>query len=429
MAVDENPVRAATGAPWWVREGLDVVDGRLRVAGREVEPLLRERRAPLFVYDLDRLVENVLRLRNALTRAGLTVRQRFALKANREPEVLAALRAIGEPGSNEAIGIDACSPGEVIHALASGWLPAEISVTATNLSESDLDVVLAQAVHLNLDAISQVERVGRRLADPGARRQFGTTIGIRVNPGAGAGYHDGLMYSGERPTKFGIYEERLPEALTVARRHGLEIDTVHVHAGSGWLADGLAGMETALQATARMVRYLQAQGCPIVEVNVGGGIGVPARAEERGVDLDEYAETIARTIGPLDIAIGSEPGDYIAKDAAVLLGEVVSVEERRGVTFVGLDIGWNVDCAYFIYGFAQEIVLCRAADAPPTHRVTVAGNINEASDVFAEDYPLPAVHEGDAVAILNAGGYHQAMSSTHCLRPTGSAMFLRRAAV
>jgi diaminopimelate decarboxylase len=58
--------------------------------------------------------------------------------------------------------------------------------------------------------------------------------------------------------------------------------------------------------------------------------------------------------------------------------------------------------------------------------VTVAGHINEAGDVFAEDYPMPAVLEGDMVALLNAGGYLQAMSSTHCLRPLAGAVFLRR---
>ena len=106
--------------------------------------------------------------------------------------------------------------------------------------------------------------------------------------------------------------------------------------------------------------------------------------------------------------------------------EVVTVEERAGTTFVGLDIGWNVNCSYFIYRFLQEIVVCRAADAPRTEVVTVAGHINEAGDVFAEDYPMPPVREGDIVALLNAGGYHEAMSSTHCLRPVAEAIYLRR---
>ena len=83
-------------------------------------------------------------------------------------------------------------------------------------------------------------------------------------------------------------------------------------------------------------------------------------------------------------------------------------------------------CSYFIYRYAQEIVVCRAADAPPVANVTVAGHINEAGDVFAEDYPMAEVAEGDIVAILNAGGYHEAMSSTHCLRPTAEAVYLDR---
>lgn len=409
-------------APWWVRPGLDVRDGRLRIAGRDAETLAREMGTPAFVYDLDRFGENVRRLGEAFARAGIPVRQRFALKANREPEVLAALRALGGPGEPGSVGIDACSPGEVVHALEHGWRPEEISFTGTNVSERDLDVLLAHPIHLNLDALSQVERVGRRAAElPAGRR-----IGLRVNPGAGAGYHEGLAYSGDRPTKFGIYPDRLDAALDTATRHGLTVDTVHVHAGSGWLADGLPAFERALVATAAMTGHLIERGCRIAEVNVGGGLGVPARAGERPIDVDAYAATVARHLGPLGVAVGSEPGDYIAKDTAILLGEVVTVEERGGTTFVGLDLGWNVNNAYFIYRYAQEIVACRAADAPPTSTVTVAGHINEGGDVFAEDYPMAPVTEGDIVAILNAGGYHQAMASTHCLRPIGSARFLRR---
>jgi diaminopimelate decarboxylase len=129
---------------------------------------------------------------------------------------------------------------------------------------------------------------------------------------------------------------------------------------------------------------------------------------------------------PLGVVVACEPGDHLARDAGILLAEVVTVERRRDVTFVGLDIGWNVNCSYLVYKFAQEIVPCRAPDAPRTEIVTVAGHINEASDIFAEDYPLPPVREGDIVVLLNAGSYLQAMSSTHCLRPMGGAVFLDR---
>jgi diaminopimelate decarboxylase len=409
----------ARASPWWVRTGLDIQGGRLTIAGEDAEELARRNGTPLYAYDLARFAENARTLQGALARTALPHVVRFALKANREPEVLAFLRGLGAPGSADSVGIDACSPGEVTHALANGWWADEISYTGTNVSERDLDVLLEAGVHLNLDAVSQVERFGRRA--------HGRTIGLRVDPGAGAGYHEGLAYSSsERPTKFGIGRDRLADALEAARRHRLTIDTVHFHAGSGWLGAGLTAFEAALERAVAMTRDLVAAGCPIREVNVGGGLGRPARDDEQPIDVDAYAALLARHLGPLGVTIACEPGDYIAKDAAILLGEVVTVERRGGTLFVGLDIGWNVNCAYFIYRFAQEIVLCRDAAAPRTTSVTVAGHINEAGDVFAEDYPMPEVDEGDVVALLNAGGYLQAMSSTHCLRPMAGALFLER---
>lgn len=406
-------------APWWVRPGLEIDErGRLRIAGRDAESLARAQGTPLLVYDRERFVENARRFHAAFAPTGLPFRLRFALKANPEPAVLEVLRALGEPGGAGSVGIDACSPGEVLRALECGWRPDEISYTGTNVSDRDFDVLLAHGIHVNLDAISQIERFGRRA--PGSR------MGLRIDPGAGAGYTEHLEYSGDKPTKFGIDAERFDDALDAVARHGLVVDTIHFHAGSGWLADGLAGFERALPAAVEAVERVRAAGHPVAEVNVGGGLGMPARQDERPVDLDAYAATIARHLGPLGVTIACEPGDGLSKDGAILLGEVVTVETRRGVTFVGLDLGWNVNCAYFIYRFAQEVVLCRDAAAPRTTVVTVTGHINEAGDVFAEDYPMPAVEEGDIVAILNAGGYLQAMSSTHCLRPMSEVVYLDR---
>jgi diaminopimelate decarboxylase len=403
---------------WWMRPGLEVANDRLTLHGADLEMLVREHGTPLFVYDLRRPPENVRAIQAALGGAGVDHIVRFALKANPDPEILRVLRALGRPGAPEAVGIDACSPGEVTHALAHGWEPGEISFTGTNVSERDLDVLLAHPIHLNLDGVSQIERVGRRAA--------GRTIGIRVNPGVGAGYNDVLRYAGDRPTKFGVTEDRLDDAIAAAQRHDLAIDTLHFHAGSGWLGDQLDGFAAVLaRATVLLERLLDA-GFDIREVNVGGGLGKPARQDERPVDLDAYAGVIHELVGPYGVRVGCEPGDYVVKDAGLLLGEVVSVEARAGTTFVGLDIGWNVNCAYFIYRYAQELVPVREPLRERRQRVTVAGHINESGDVFAEDYPFPDVAEGEIVAVLNAGGYLQAMSMTHCLRPTGGAVFLPR---
>ena len=223
-------------------------------------------------------------------------------------------------------GIDASSPGEVELALREGFSADRVSFTGTNISERDLDVLLATGVHVNVDLLSQLRRYGRRAP--------GTAVGIRVNPRAGGAYAGGgeTLYSGAGPTKFGIYEEGLDEALSIAAEHGLTIDTVHMHVGDGFLDDGLPGFEAAVERLAAIAQRLIDAGCPIGEVNTGGGLGLPQAPGERPLDLDAYAGLLARHLGPLDVVVGCEPGDFLVKDSAILLCEVITVEDRLGTT-------------------------------------------------------------------------------------------------
>lgn len=383
------------------------------MAGRDAEELARRHGTPLFVYDLVRLEEQARSLVEAFARAGVPFRLRLALKAQRDPQVLAFVRQLG------GVGIDACSPGEVLLALEHGWAPEEISYTGTNVSERDLDVLLAHEVHLNVDLLSQLERVGR--CSPGI------SVGIRVNPRAGASWSGDpsvsageSVYASAKPTKFGIFEEQLDDAIRIARAHRLSIDTVHAHVGDGFLTDALPQLDVAIERLAGFVVRLREAGFPVAEVNAGGGLGVPQREEDEPLDPDAYAAVLARHLGALGVTVACEPGDFLAKQMGVLLAEVVTLDERDGTTFVGLDAGYNVAPERFIYGSPLVVVLARAADARPVASVTVAGNINEGDDLWAEDLQFPEVHEGDVVAVLDVGTYNQSMHLDHCLRPPAS---------
>jgi diaminopimelate decarboxylase len=384
--------------------------GRLLVAGRDAESLAREHGTPLFVYDLLRIDEQARALRDAFARRAAPFTLRLALKAQRDPAVLAFLRSLA------FVGIDACSPGEVLHAIEHGWRMDEISFTGTNVSDRDLDVLLEHRVHVNVDLLSQLERYGRR-----AR---GSKVGVRVNPRAGAvwsgaswGRAGESLYASARPTKFGILEEQLDEALRIAERYDLRIDTVHVHVGDGFLTDGLPQFEVVVERVARFVRHLVEAGHPVDEVNSGGGMGVPQRPEDEPLDVDAFAGVLVDRLSAFGVTIAAEPGDFLVKESGVLLAEVVSVDDRDGVRFIGLDAGYNVAPEHFIYGALVPIVLCRAADAEPAGTATVAGNINEGDDHWGENAALPDVREGDIVAMLGVGSYNESMYLAHCLRP------------
>lgn len=402
---------------FWARPGLEVVEGRLRVAGRDAEALARAHGTPLYLIDLPKIAEQSRALHAALLGAGLQHRVLLAMKAQRESEVLTYVRALGRPGEAEAVGLDVCSPGEMLHGLSHGWLPDEISYTGTNVSERDLDVILAHPIHLNLDLLSQIRRVGRRAP--------GRTIGLRVNPRAGAAWRgeNESLYSSSRPTKFGIYAEQVGEAVALAQAHQLVIDTIHFHVGDGYLSDGVRALSVAVERAAEMVQVARGLGCPIENLDVGGGLGVPMAPGDAPLDLDAWAGMLAAHLGGLDVTVIVEPGDFLVKEAAVLLGEVVTVEDRMGITFVGLDMGWNVMNDHFIYDAPFEYVVCGRADAPRRKRVTITGHINEGDDLWAEDYPFPDVEEGEIVACINVGGYNQAMQMPHCLRPPAPALY------
>lgn len=390
---------------WWSRPGLDAREGRLFVAGRDAEALAREHGTPLFVYDLVRIEEQARSLVDAFERVGAPFRLRLALKAQREPEVLAFVRSLG------FVGLDVCSPREVDHALEHGWEPAEISFTGTNLSERDLNAIVPTGVHVNLDLLSQLDRFGRRAP--------GSNVGIRVNPGTGASSR-GLthLYTGEqRPSKFGILDEQLDDALEIARTHDLSLDTVHFHVGRTLLTDALPDLEVAAERAAAVARRLMDAGHPVTEVNAGGGLGVPFDAEKPALDVDAFARVLTKQLGPLGVTIGSEPGDFLVKEMGVLLAEVVSADERDRHRFVGVDAGFNVAPERRIYEEPIPLILCRAVDAPSERPVTVAGNINEGDDLWAEDLPLPEVGEGDVIALLRVGSYNRSMHIDHCMRP------------
>ena len=267
------PAASATSAApnWWRRPGLESRDGRLTIVGEDAEALARRHGTPLFVYDRRRYAENARRLQDAAARAGIPFRLRFALKANPLPEVLEVFRGLGSPGSPDAVGIDACSPGEVLRALECGWRADEISYTGTNVSG---------AGSRRAPRPRHPRQPRRDQSDPPLRpSRPGSDDRPADRSGGRAGYRAHLEYSG-RPTKFGIGLDRLAEALNVACEHDLTIDTVHFHAGSGWLGDGLDAFEAALVRAVEATEWLISARCPIGEVNVGGGIGVPARDDE-----------------------------------------------------------------------------------------------------------------------------------------------------
>lgn len=371
--------------------------------------------SPLYVYE-----EDVIRDRCRLLRAALDLprlRLLYACKANSNRTLLGVIR-------EEGYGIDAVSPGEVEAALRAGFLPEEISFTGNNVSDADLRFVAGRGVHVTVDSLPELDRFGRLFA--------GGAVAIRVNPDVGGGHHSHVITGGP-DAKFGIDAGDLRDVPAIAARHGVLVDGLHQHIGSGILdrQDLLRAVDALLDLAApfRDLRFL----------DFGGGLGVPDRRGRSPFDVLAFGRDVAPRLRRFRQERGAEtefrfePGRFLVAESGTLLATVTSVKRTRRHTFAGTDSGFNHLVRPILYGAFHEIENASAPDGP-VERYTVAGNICESGDLFAVDRPLPRVAEGHILAVRNTGAYGFSMGSNYNLRPLpaevlvkgGNARLIRR---
>jgi diaminopimelate decarboxylase len=258
---------------------------------------------------------------------------------------------------------------------------------------------------MNCDSLHSLRQWGERGS--------GRSVGIRVNPAVGVGraQNEMLQYSGGRTTKFGIYREQFGEALELAARYDLTVERIHFHTGCGYLTPQLKAWEKVVEECLWFVDQV----ATVTTVNVGGGLGVPHVAMDDPLDLACWAGILNRHFRSRNLQVEVEPGDYLVKDAGLLLLTVNAVEIKKDTMFVGVDAGFNIAVEPAVYGLPFQPV--------PVHRrpgaeipITLVGNINEALDIWYPNVSLPQLKTDDHLALINAGAYSSSMASNHCMR-------------
>jgi len=406
--------------PWWENEFVRVRGGRLALGRFAAASLASKFGTPLYVYGRTRIRSRYRDLARTVGRriAG-EVRLCYALKANPNPGILAALRS-------EGAWIDAVSPGEVRAALAAGYPARRILFTGTSLGPDDFEQAFAvDGLTVNIDAVEQIEDMARV-----RRRRFRDKpirVAVRWNPGIGRGFHPKVVTAGERsgdgtPIKFGIEERRVLDAFREAAKAGFIPVGLHQHLGSGWVGEDFPTVAEAVERMAAKAGGVEAAGFPLEFLDFGGGFGPRYRRSQSLFPLERYVTLIGRTLkraGLADKAVAFEPGKYLVADAGVLLLRVEYVKKSYGNLLACVGGGTlNTLPRPAIYAQVHhEIVNCRDAAGPASARVTVAGNLCETGDVFGRDMAMPEPRRGDILAVLCAGAYGRSMASTYNLRP------------
>jgi len=375
--------------------------------------LARAHGTPLWVYDADRIVQQIASLRQFDV-------IRFAQKANSNTHILRLMRAQG-------VQVDAVSLGELERALAAGYQPgvqgdhAEIVFTADLFDRATLARVAALGVPANCGSIDMLDQLGA--VSPGH------SVWLRINPGFGHGHSNKTNTGGEQ-SKHGIWHTDLPLACARIRANGLQLLGLHMHIGSGV---DYAHLQEVCGAMVDLVKTVQAQGLDLRAVSAGGGLSIPYQSDQPTVDTAHYfslwdaaRRQIAAVLGHT-VVLEIEPGRYLVAESGVLVTEVRATKRMGNNAFVMVDAGFSDLMRPSMYGSFHGMELIHANGTPVTGALqdtVVGGPLCESGDVFTQgeggvvlQRPLPPAQVGDLLVLHDTGAYGASMSSNYNTRP------------
>jgi diaminopimelate decarboxylase len=354
--------------------------------------------SPVYVYSAATFRRHARVFREALAPAG-DVHIAYAIKANPNIAVLRLLAA-------EGYGADVVSGGEMARALAAGMAPASIVFSGVGKTRAELqrglDVGIGQ---FNLE----LEEEGVVLAQLAAAQGKRARAVLRVNPDVDAGTHAKIS-TGRKENKFGVPIDQAPAMYArLSALDGLDLQGVAIHIGSQ-LFD-LAPLEAAYVRVKALVDELRAAGHTVACVDLGGGLGVPYRAEDEPPAPADYGAMVARVTQGWDVQLMFEPGRVIAGNAGVLLTSVIWVKPGVVNPYVIVDAAMNDLARPALYDAWHDFQA--VTPGGETMVANIAGPVCETGDTFAMGRTIDRVVSGDLAVFRTAGAYGATMASTY----------------
>jgi diaminopimelate decarboxylase/aspartate kinase len=382
-----SPETPAAG-PWWRSKRGELIE---TLGARE----------SAYVYH----AESVRSAARALRGLGSVARVLYAMKANPHPQILRLLYA-------EGLDFDCVSRGEIERVLAA--IPevdrGRVLYTPNFASREEYQWVLAQGVRVTLDSLHCLEAWPEIFAQQ--------EVFVRIDTGLGRGHHRHVRTAGTQ-SKFGVPLSELDALCELARRHRTRITGLHAHSGSGIL-DVSNWEQNALLLTELGQRFEDVR-----VIDVGGGLGVPERSGQPGLDLARLDARLAAVAAANPrLSLWLESGRYVVGPAGVLLARVTQLKSKGEHRYVGVATGMNSLIRPALYGAYHEIVNLSRLGEPATELADVVGPICESGDVLGHDRLLPPSAEGDILLIANAGAYGHSMSSRYNLREPAEELIL-----
>jgi diaminopimelate decarboxylase len=397
---------------------------KLPLSSERMLALANEYPTPFHLYDEKAIRANAKAFKEAFSWVP-GFKNYYAVKACPNPEILKIMK-------DEGFGADCSSLPELVLSEQAGITGEDIMFTSNDTPVEEFRKAYGMGAVINLDDITHIDMLNGSVGIP-------DLISFRYNPGSGR--TGNAIIGNPVEAKYGVTTDQLVPAYKKAKDLGAKRFALHTMVASNEL-EGSYIVETARMLFTQAIRLKDELGISLEFVNMGGGVGIPYRPDQKAMDLQWVGNEIKKLYGDMIVPSGLDPLNIVFECGRMITGPYgYLVSKVRHVTekykkYVGLDSSMANLMRPALYGAYHHITVVGKENQEATETYDVTGSLCENNDKFAIDRNLPVIEPGDVVVIHDTGAHGHAMgfnynaklrSAEYLLQADGSVRMIRRA--
>ena len=365
----------------------------------QLDDLISKFPTPFYLYDEKAIRENMQKFTKAFSIFPVFC-EHFAVKACPNPYILKIL-------AQEGCGADCSSLSELILSKKSGILGNKVIFTSNETPAEEYKYAYENGNIINLDDFTHIEYLKNAIG------KLPDTICFRYNPGNNKQGCNSIIGKPEE-AKYGLTREQIIQAYKICKEEGVKHFGLHTMVASNELNPDFF-IDTAKLLFELCAEIKEKTGVRIEFVDLGGGIGIPYRPEQKAVDYDYVAKGIKNEYDKILIPANLDPMEIYWECGRPITGPygwliTTAIHEKHIYReYIAVDSCMADLMRPGMYGAYHEITVSGKENEPKTQVYDVVGSLCENCDKFAVQRSLPKIEMGDHIIIHDAGAHGRAM--------------------
>jgi len=365
----------------------------------QLDDLIKQYPTPFYLYDEKAIRDNMKEFTKAFS-IFPKFREYYAVKACPNPHILKVL-------AEEGCGADCSSLPELMLSKIVGIKEKHVMFTSNETPAEEYIYAANEGNIINLDDFTHIEFLEKTLG------KLPETICFRYNPGNEKTGCNSIIGKPEE-AKYGLTRPQIIEAYKICKEKGVKHFGLHTMVASNELNPDFF-VDTAKLVFELAAEVKEKTGAVIEFVDLGGGIGIPYRQDQKKVDYNVVAQGIRKEYDRVVVPNGLDPMEIYFECGRPITGPygwlVTTAIHKKHIyrEYVAVDSCMSDLMRPGMYGSYHEVTISGKEDAPKTQVYDVVGSLCENCDKFAVQRELPEIDLGDHVIIHDAGAHGRAM--------------------